>query len=261
MIEDQKVLEKIQETLSVNKLTLGAQILVGSRLFGYAQESSDFDVRVIGIPDPILYSPAKRGMIVGFDPRVSPVHDTIVNVKIVKNDQDCKYDIFTDSVHKFLAEALKGNYYQLQNLLAPLEMYDNYDPRWPRMKNALCEVIPDSAFGMAASFLSRDLRSAIFMAEKMNKNYAKKLTQITFIKNFILTRNPMDTSENYPLMRDTPVEVAVVKRKLLEIAAELHQFLSHTPARMNIEQTGRFREVLMTELNAWYGEEVFTIPS
>lgn len=240
------------------------QVVGGSRLYGYAVTESDYDIRVVTLPDKLFFQPNLRMAIVGFDqfPQLSGdqyANSTVSNM-VIPEQGDVpfrKYDIMMSPLPLFLKQCLTGAYFLLSNLKAEVEEYEYADSQWIEKRNELVALIPQAAYTISGMHLLRDLKDFLRRID-LNvgvKNKEKELVKLTYISHFLKLQS----------LRNHPVDYTSLRNQTYETTDQLKNAVYPLIGMMTevsqIKFDGRdiipFKTKLCEVLNYFYGEEIF----
>lgn len=242
------------------------QMVAGSRRFGFSTESSDYDIRIIGMPTVEYFKPHLRGLVIGYDRALVPNMSTISNIVDTSGNTRVKYDIFIDALPQYISYAVSGGYFQLQNLMSPLDDMTQYDDRWVSFRETLVNVLPTESFVLAAMHLIRDMKEIEVRLEKnaykTEQEQAKKVVQVLFISEFIQTRDPLNQKHDYLTMRNTGMSKENCLSILSNIKTSLWGYVESATATAKGFKAERdaFSTTLQKGINTWFNEEIFPIP-
>lgn len=249
-----EIIKKIDAILNHLELTSFFQLVAGSRLFGTANMDSDMDIRVVGLPKPEYYNPASRGLILGIDGDVSQAKNMIANYFI----EDKKWDVFVDSFPKYIYSCINGGYYELQNFLTPNEKYYSITEEAKYVKSKLIACLPSHAFRMGSLFFRKKIRDYDKRLHYVSQfGCSKIVAQSEFVKDFLITRNPLPESKALEL-RNTDMNKEDLTRHLKRIDKEI-ELVYGDDRTINKEESNLFNKEFMKSMNEIYKTEVFTI--
>lgn len=240
------------------------QVVGGSRLFGYSVPSSDYDVRVVTLPDKLYFQPNLRWSMVGFDQFPSQIGDQYANSSVANivdptDNQDVpmrKYDIFVSNISTYLRQCLTGSYYLLANFMASPEECDFIEPQWRQYQAELVSLLPESAFIVSSQYLLRDVKDYL---RRLDQNIAinnsvKELTKYTYVANFLQLKNLKGHGVDYLQLRNSELSKEQIKEKLYTIVGLLTDLSTR---KHNKSEISVFKDRLCEILNLLYGEELF----
>jgi hypothetical protein len=277
-------LNNIQELIQFQeKEDCGERILyrqvAGSRAFRTEVPDSDYDIRIVTIPEIEYFMPNRQGIVIGFDripfqegDQYSMLRRAVLTIPETP-EYTRKYELFYCGLSIHFRMVTTGAYYFLANTLADIDSYYYMHPVFETYISKIKAAIPSISYYYAARTLLQDIDMGILIMNNsirrgdytQNSNFAKvrikRLRQQEFIYNTLIHRSVYDHNVDYGIYRSLSLEPSQILDVLNQQKEKVQSFITnfHIDNSLNSEEMTQYKRIICSMINELYEEKIFPV--